>query len=448
MYRNRESFILPLLFGVFSMTQIRVIGSIGITELVCYILAPFVHIMNRTTLRRDGFRPVIWLSICAILGCCFSSWHNNTIFPAFMRGLATVYSLYAMPICLHGILHKNLNALKWILLGFCFSMVVNVFVFQQSVEISAVGDVGSGEATQIIMNRPLFWLQRLGGFLSLPVSGWYLSTPTLYVVIAPLIMVVHTMITTDSGRSALATAVGSVALLILGRKKISRMRSIQRHAMLILIGLGTMLFLLTFAYKNLASRGYLNEKAMKKYEGQSKQGSNALALIMSGRSEFFVGLFAAWDNPIWGWGPWARDEKGFYGDFLLKYGDYDDFIKYKKGQLDAAVRGYGSHILPTHSHIVGFWVYYGILALPFWLYVLWCMWRHFRHNMAAIPQWYGYFALALPLYAWHIFFSPYGNRIEDCLFITCLLLADSVSKGRLHLPLNMNNELIEKKVLD
>ena len=443
----QRSLLLPLLFGIFSMTQIRVIGSVGISELFCYFAAPFVCFRNSNALRRDGFRPIIWLSICAILGCCLSSWHNHTIFPAFMRGLATTYSLFALPVCLHGILRNNLNGLKWILLGFCISMVVNVFVFQQAVEVSSVQDVNAAESTQVIMSKPLFWLQRIGGFLTLPVSGWYLNTPTLYAVVAPLIMVLHTLVTTDSGRSAFASALGAVALLMIGRKKVSSMRSLQRHAVMIIIGIGTLLLLSTYAYKTLASKGYLNEKAMKKYEGQSKRGDNVVALLMSGRAEFFVGLFAAWDNPIWGCGPWARDENGVYEDFLLKYGDYEDFMKYMKSRQDAALRGHGAHMLPTHSHIVGFWAYYGILALPFWPYVLWCMWRHFRHNMAAIPQWYGYFALALPLYAWHIFFSPYGNRVEDCLFITCLLLADSVSKGRCQLPSSMVNELMSKRVV-
>ena len=123
MQRNKSMILLPLFVGIFSMTQIRVVGSIGIAELVFYFAAPFVFVKNRRELWRDGFGPVIWLSICSILGCCISSWHNNTIFPAFLRGFAVTYSLFALPICLHGILHKNLNGLKWILLGICISSI-------------------------------------------------------------------------------------------------------------------------------------------------------------------------------------------------------------------------------------------------------------------------------------------------------------------------------------
>ena len=442
MYRNRGAIVLPLLFGIFSMTQIRVIGSIGISELVCYIVAPFVLFKNRHVLKNDGFRPVIWLSLCTILGCCISSWYNHTVFPAFIRGLAVTYSLFALPVCLHGLLRHNLAGLKWIFLGICISGIINIFVFRQSVEVSLLsGGVETTETTKLIMSGPLFWLQRVGSWLCLPVNGWYFQTPYLYALIAPLIMAFYTIATTDSGRSALGSACMACGLILLGRKSISSMKIVQRHFWLfVMVGIGLAVGLKS-TYKALASGGHLNERAMRKYEGQMKKDTSLLGMLMGGRSETFAGLFACFDNPFWGFGPWSVDEKDYTGQFMLKYGDYDDYIEYSKRRAKARAMGFYMASMPSHSHIIGFWVRYGMLGLPFWLYIAYCMYRHFRHNMAAIPQWYGYFSIELALNSWHIIFSPYGNRVGDCLFITCLLLADSVRRGKIHLPLEMVKEV-------
>jgi len=442
MQRNKSMILLPLFVGIFSMTQIRVVGSIGISELICYFAAPFVLVKNRYELRRDGFRPVIFLSICSILGCCVSSWHNNTIFPSFIRGLAVTYSLFALPICLHGILYKNLNGLKWILLGICISGIINIFVFRQSVEVSMLsGGEETAETTRLIMNGPLFWLHRLGSWLVLPVNGWYLHTPYPYAVVAPLIMAFYTIAATATGRSAFLGALIGSSVILLGRKTVSSMKVIQRHFWLFVFICFGLIVGLKVLYKAVAAGGFLNEKAMHKYEGQMKENTSLLGMLMGGRGETFAGLFACFDNPIWGFGPWSTDENDYTGRFMLKYGDYSDYVEYTKRLKQARARGWRSPSMPSHSHIIGFWVRYGILGLPFWLYIAYCMYRHFRHNMAAIPQWYGYFAIELGINSWHIIFSPYGNRIGDCLFITCLLLADAVRKGRVRLPDEMVAEV-------
>ena len=438
LYQNKSSFVLPLLFGIFSMTQIQIIGSIGISELICYIAAPFLLFKNRVALKNDGFGPVILLSICTIIGCCLSSWHNHTVFPAFIRGVAVTYSLFALPICLHALLRKNLNGLKWLLLGICISGIVNIFVFRQSVEVSMLsGGVETDETARLIMSGPLFWLQRLGSWLLLPVEGWYLQAPWPYALVSPLIMSAYTIATTDSGRSALASAFLSCAIIFFGRKKISSMKIIQRHLFLFaLLGVSLAMGLKT-GYVAMAKSGYLNERAMRKYEGQMKRNTGLLGMLIGGRSETFAGLFACFDNPIWGFGPWSIDENDYTGQFMIKYGDYDDYVAYSKRLAKARAMGWRGAGMPSHSHVIGFWVRYGILGLPFWLYIAYCMYRHFRHNMAAIPNWYGYFAIELGLNCWHIIFSPYGNRIGDCLFITCLLLAEAVRRNKINLPIEM-----------
>lgn len=441
MKRNTNTDIPLFLFGLFSMTQISVVGSIGISELICFVSAPFVFASNYWRFKQTGFIIIPRLALLVCGGCILSSIHNDTLFPLFLRGFASAYSLFATPVVLFVLLRNNLRGIRWIFIGLACSLVVNVFAFHAGYELSGyAGGVESADTSRNIMSGTLFWLQRVTSWLVIPLHGWYLNTPIVYSALAPVIMTIHTMITTESGRSAAITAFGAVALILIGRKKIKSMLWVQRHFVLLVV-LGCLAaFTLKSAYVYLGEHSFLNEKANKKFEKQSKQGTGILRLLIGGRVGFFAGLRACVDNPFWGFGPWARDEKEYYREFLFKYGASEDYDRFVLEYEAHRARGGLAGLMPSHSHIVGFWINYGMLGLPFWLYIFYGMIRHFRHNIAAIPQWYGYFAYYLPLNLWHIFFSPYGNRIEDCVFVTCLMLADAVRRQKIPLSDDMRAE--------
>ena len=68
------------------------------------------------------------------------------------------------------------------------------------------------------------------------------------------------------------------------------------------------------------------------------------------------------------------------------------------------------------------------------------MYWHMKKYVAAIPQWYGYFALSFTNYAWDIFFSTFAGRETLACFVTCLFFARAVGKGLLPLPYEMEME--------
>ena len=69
----------------------------------------------------------------------------------------------------------------------------------------------------------------------------------------------------------------------------------------------------------MAKENILSEEALRKYEMQTKEGEGIVNLVVSGRMESFVAIPACFDNPIWGYGPWAIDMDGYYENFLQKY---------------------------------------------------------------------------------------------------------------------------------
>lgn len=432
---KRNTNRLLFLIGLFSATQVRFIGSIGIAELFVFLVAPFIFLMDFAKIRRDGFSTAVWLSLLCVFSCILSSCYNGTPFPAALRGVATCYSIFAYIVVYHRILPGNLKGLKWLFLGGCFSVVLNIFVFRRGFEAGAVADLSDAEAIEAIMSGPIFWINRLSPFLTLPTRGWYFQTPLAWSAVAPMIMAVFTMATTASGRSDVLINAGCSALILIGRKSVTAMKRLQRNIFVYIILAIIGCLALKTGYSFLAEHGYLNEKATEKYEAQVKSRKNkgVLAMIAAGRSEVFCGVYCAIrHNAFFGVGPWAIDTHGYIGDYLAEYGDVEDYEMYIKSVEYHAKVGDGKvRLIPAHSHIIGFWVYYGILTMPFWLYFIYLLYRQCRYNLAVVPQLYGYFALIIPSYMWHVMFSPYAGRGSVPLTIAIILICDAIRTGKL-----------------
>jgi len=162
--------------------------------------------------------------------------------------------------------------------------------------------------------------------------------------------------------------------------------------------------------------GYIGEEAQSKNESQSKAGN----LLLGGRPEFFIGLRAALDRPIVGHGSWPKDLKYFemLYDTLVENGSID----YSK-DFDAEADG----LIPSHSHIVGAWVWAGIAGLAFWTYMLWFVIKGAiqiaiqRPPLAPVYMW---FFLS---FFWDIFFSPFAasRRILEAVLI--VIIADTMA---------------------
>ena len=161
-------------------------------------------------------------------------------------------------------------------------------------------------------------------------------------------------------------------------------------------------------------------------------------VLQGGRGEVFIGLMACIDKPIWGHGTWPLDKNDYVKNYYEKYGtsrQWREFISYERYLSSVGRIRY--HIIPGHSHLITFWLSYGIVGLMLWIYVLYLIILYFMRYVDVVPQWFGYMAITLPLFVWNIFFSPYGYRISTCLTICLLLFCRAIALGKMQLPLNM-----------
>ena len=433
--RSSKTNFLIFLIASFSMTQVRIIGSIGVSELIIFLVAPFVYIQDLPMLRRHGFSTAINLAWLACLGCVISSIYNHTYLLNALRGVAACYALVAIPVVLHRLLWNNLDGFKWFILGVCVSGILTLFGMRTGVEEAMVERLGDATESELYFGR------HFASFFTLPLYIFYFKTPTIIAVLCAMFPSVLTIATTSTGRSQIMTSFAGILLVLFINKKVINMERVKRCFWILAIGGLCFVSLLAAAYKVAAKSGVLNEKAQKKYEsqqGDSKGG--ALSLIMHGRSEFFIALFACCDEPIFGFGPWPVDRRGYTTDFLAKYGDseaYENLLEHRKN-LNAL--GITEFLLPGHSHLMTHWLCYGILGLPYWIYILYLMFKVMRKHLSAIPQWCGYFVMAIPGSIWNVFFSPLSGRVETSFFIVCLLLAIAVGEGRIALSVKMQRE--------
>ena len=439
----KKNNLLLFLAGAFSMTQIRIVGNIGISELIVSLAAPWVFVVDYKLLRKDGFLTVSILSLLTCLSCCLSSLVNHTSSYDFLRGLATPYTIFAWIVVFHRMLRDDFKGYRYLFVGLAITYFLNIYAFQTGKDDSGVINGVSGDVEEAVIGNALFWITRIGSIVKLPIQAWYLETPLIYSIVVPVLLAFYSLFSTASGRSTAMGVVGASFLIAWGRKSKVSIKSIQRHfiaffmiALIVANGAKKI-------YQYCASTGILGEQAQSKYEKQTRGGTDVLSLLMGGRGEFFIGFLAALDRPLLGFGPWALDTNGYVEDFLVKYGAQEDYADYLRFQLNAAKDGrmVRARWIPTHSHIVGYWVWYGVVGLFFWLYVFWLFWTLFRRYISAIPQLFGYFALGVPVACWNIFFSPVAHRCETALIVVLALFARAVQNRCWSLPLEMEDEI-------
>lgn len=438
--RRKSSFLL-FLVGLGSYTQVYFYGCIAISEICAFIVAPILFVTNYFALRQLRFISFLNMTLIMMGSMLISSWYNETAFPFVLKTAAAIYSIWAYFILFFVLLKDNLKGLRWIFVGVFLSLIITVFILNPTAQVSASGSIygGSAEIEDVISGQ-LFWIGRFKALAQIAVCGFYLEFPLVLSLMQPIIFIGVAISTTVSGRSAAIAFIVSGAMMLVGRKNRLSMQSIGKHFFLCLFGGIILLFAVKQAYVLAAKKGFLSEEAQNKYESQTKHGSGILALLMSGRTGFFSAIPAALNRPIIGYGPGATDDDGYAERYVLKYGSEEDIAVFRMLEAKALLMGH-KRLIPTHSYIMGAWVHCGIGGLIFYLWVLFLIYRHIKRYAAAIPQWYGYFAMMLPYYLWNIFFSPFGYRWQFALLMACLFFARAVGEGVMPLPYDMLQEV-------
>ena len=149
---------------------------------------------------------------------------------------------------------------------------------------------------------------------------------------------------------------------------------------------------------------------------------NPLAVLLAGRSEILASPRAIWDSPIIGHGSWAKDPK--YAQLQV-----EGLVDLGVVEPDLVV---DPNLIPTHSYLLGSWVWAGLAGGLFWMGVvalaLFVIASLYTQRLAIIPL----IAFATTLLLWEIVFSPYGNeaRLHAAFGIAMVLLGLRLTRSQ------------------
>ena len=419
---NRRNAIWLLLIGMFAVTRINIGGKLGISEFVMLLVSPVVFIENREVFRREKVLGFLFLAFLWFCGAVFSDWYNGTYYIWAMKGIASPLMVLVNCTVLYSLLRKNPENIRFFLLGLAISSIIAIFAFQKVTDEEYVMMGSSQNAVTGVLHYKLFWSNQVLGWLGVILVWLYMKLPKWMSLLLALVIFVAYAAT--GGRSAAAVYLVTGILIFIGGKQLSSMQIIRKYILVIFIILALAGVAFKSAYKYAAEKGLLSEDEQRKYERQTSGGKGGfLAMLMSGRSEFFIAATAAIDRPWIGHGSHAIDDNNYVAEFIIKHGSDIDRQLYYQFALDSL------HRIPFHTQIMTFWMWHGILGLIFWCYVLYLIVVTLMRRMAVYPPLFGYFALVLPAIIWDIFFSPFGLRVRECaIFVMCLIVRN-MAKG-------------------
>jgi hypothetical protein len=207
---------------------------------------------------------------------------------------------------------------------------------------------------------------------------------------------------------------------------ISLKSAFTRESLIVVSLLVFVAFGVSKSYSYLASAGALGEEAQDKYIAQSR---GKLGLLIGGRPETMVSVYAVMDSPIVGHGSWAEDSK--YIEMLQDLSSETGYTE-EGGQgqsLDA------SFLIPTHSYLMGAWVFAGFVGALFWIYVYYLVILGIFKLMVYHPPLSPYFAYWLISSLWNILFSPFGQGVRMEMAVLLVIIGSLLEPTEYGAPL-------------
>ena len=399
--RDRFFNILTFVLGITSAFSVRLIGVIYIAELICVVCFLFI------SKRKDCFpvqlrRMYIFLWIW-IAGSVISNWYNQVPALDFLKGLFfKLFILVILPV-LYWLLESHPERIFFWLFGTAFSSLLSLYVFP-SVIVREFNIAGTHVAIYYWNSLALavcallyYYGRQICGCLLL--LSWGICT--LFFMSRNLFLIYFI----------------AVFLVFVFTWYFSKATKVNfTHCFILFLILAGGLSGAKSTYEYLAEKEILGEAAYQKYMKQ-KYGSGEFGLA-SGRIDFFMALMALQENPIVGYGDYAKDYTDIRNRFALKY-DLNEISS----------RTPETRMVPGHSHILGSWVYNGILALPFWLYCLYLIVHFLIYHLPKQRGLMLYAAASCMSCLFNLFFSPFGSRLSLISYVFFIVVMQKSEKG-------------------
>jgi hypothetical protein len=381
-------------------------GSITIGEFVLLFCFFYLFVTNKTRriyANKDIKRFTLFL-LLSVLSCLFSCFIINYDFDGILKNIAIIVFLIPGTYVLFWLLNDKPERVKYYLVGVILSDLLVRFFFPQFSDLV----VNQRGMTFDEQDEVLFYYTYSPYFI-LIITLLYekFSTLTLFF----LFIFGFVFLWGGSRANFLIYLMSATILIFTGlNHDITRIeQKIKKYKFTFLFFIVIAGFGISKTYSYLAETGMLGGAAQAKYEMQtvSKAG------ILGGRSSFFRGLIAVKHHPIIGVGS-ASNAKINDGQIILK--EYQNF---------AGEYTIGSNIIKNisgHSTILDWWLSFGLLSLPFWIWIIMLCCKCLTKYFFLSKQLTAYMIVGTISLLWDIFFSPFGFRIRYEVMIALIII--------------------------
>lgn len=407
--------VFALAIGLTATATVHFVGDLPMSEVILLAILPAILAINGRRVMRREFKILFSLLALWLAGQMISDMYRHTATLDWIRGDAAIIFFGLDLLGLAVLLRKNERRKAIFLTGIALGTILFTFLNPSTYAIDEPWKFGY--ATGVI-------------YLTVLISCFFYAR-RMYVISALLIMGIAGVNLLENYRGP----VGGLLLIIplvfpiipegFGKLKIMPSKGgVLRVAVLLVLALGAV-WTAGKLVDYVTSAGLISEEARAKNETEKKGGS-----LLGGRPEIQVSLQAVKDSPIVGYGSWPQDPK--YLEMLIN-------IQAEQGVVESDdMSAFETDYIPTHSHLMGAWVWAGILGAAFWFYILWLTVRAtIRVALIRPPLAPIYAALVTGMF-WQVMFSPFGlnARVYDAIAIVIMIdLLDAK-------PLQIKNVLV------
>lgn len=372
---------------------VKILGQLYVVEIIFLIIV--MHYLLFYDSSKELFHPRLMkyfnYLLLALMGQLITDLIRGTDKVSFLKGFSLI--IFTM-INLLGLVILTRNSHKSILtaiVGWSFGLILGVLLQPSAYAQEYPWKMGFAYPVTIIY---LFLISRKS------MSKGVIIPLTLVIVGADLFY---------GARSLAAITFLAVAMSIpsLNHSKKTPKLKINRISNLALLLIWTSIFFA--AYSTLASQGVLGENSREKY---SQQSSSSLGLLIAGRTEVVSQYYAIKKSPLLGYGSYApltAEIREKVVNSLVQNGLNPSLKELKYGT---------DYMIPVHSGIFEFWLWFGILGVPFFVRIIRDSLRVlFNHALNPVIVFFSLQAI------WDSLFSPYmaDRRIQFPLIILLLI---------------------------
>ena len=422
-YINKKYF--AFIVGLFSVTQVRVLGTFAISEFLIFVTIIYLLLQNPRPFRVmfQNKRMIVLLVLCLLWMCStfFSDQINGNDLIDSLKGLGGIVPLFFCFIFFYWLLYDNLSVIYFYIWGAAISFVISLFVFIPSALEYTLVASGADSLLEVAGLGPRLFAAAIGGFVSIISFKFYPKHPYI-VCIVRLINSFYALLKGSRGSFLLGLLITFIFVYFAhysNKRFLNRnlITTIQKQIPIIMIIAIIVGIVAKNIYSYSAEQGYLGDTQKEKYEKQTRSKIG----LFSGRGEFVSAYLAIKDAPWFGHGSYALDENGYAIEAAEITGNTDN--------IDLLAATQGKELIPTHSHLTGSWVQNGILAALFWIYSLFLIFQFLTKYFYICPIYMGYTIPASLGALWNILFSPFSNRpVLGVFFAFIIIMMDHVDR--------------------